>query len=169
MTSRGRPLREWLGRLPGPYNTTGVLWVNQESLVAAGVDAREVAGYRETRRMLAGQDVSLHGAAQRMRSDLTVLCLAWPDLTVRSGIGWALVAASLSRSPVLPNRIRLPADDVEVLVEPWVQAGRGEDGWLFAAAGLSPAEAREQVAAEIVDTDALATLAALRGVALPVA
>lgn len=68
---------------------------------------------------------------------------------LRAGIGWALI-----------DRYDTPWE--------WQKAGLVEEGWRFAAAGLSPNEALAMIETGSVDRDRLSFMAAMRGVALPV-
>jgi hypothetical protein len=82
----------------------------------------------------------------------------WPHVSLRDSVGWALTHQALW----VPD-----AGDQGAWMLPFADVGLVEVGWLFAAAGFSPEEAVGHVKAGRVDEDALATLAVLRGVAVP--
>lgn len=76
------------------------------------------------------------------------------DLSVRDALGWLLATAQES-----------PAAKPVSFSYPWIKAGRGTDGWLYAAAGISLAEVLDPDGpAAGLDEATLRAMAALRGV-----
>lgn len=78
------------------------------------------------------------------------------DATVRDAVGWLLVAAQVG------------VVDPVALVGPWADAGLGADGWLYAAAGLTPVEAAAALADGALSSPQALVLAAVRQVVPPV-
>jgi hypothetical protein len=107
-----------------------------------------------------GTDWRVVERARFLWADLTLLASWYPQMTVRASVGWVLVQRTFSREHDVFLNDR---------AKPWVEVGLGEEGWLFDAAGVPLAEAREQIAAGTADRETLRVLAALRGVPLPVA
>jgi hypothetical protein len=170
MTSRGGSLGELMAGLPSWVDSSPGARTNRAALVSARVDPRNAQAYRDAVRSTTGRGVAVDAGADLMCTDLLVLATSWPGMSARSGIGWVLAARG-DRSLVTAQWVSetVPAVEVDDLVMPWGEAGLFEDGWLYCAAGLSPAEASVQAAAGTVDRDALRVLAALRGVPVPVA
>ena len=78
--------------------------------------------------------------------------------TVQDLIGWMLLGADTG------GRVA----DSAALAKEWADVGLGAHGWLFAAAGYCPAEARTALDTGIVDQAKARFMAALRGAPLPV-
>ena len=94
-----------------------------------------------------------------------------PRLRVRDAIGWLLVHQFSVRT--LPHgtaagRAAGLGPERGQLVQDWTAVGLGHDGWLYAAAGLSPDEAAAALADGSLDEGRAQAMAVLRGVALPV-
>lgn len=82
------------------------------------------------------------------------------NLSLATMIGWILA------SP--PDWDEMANDRWDYLpVRPWVDAGLGNSGWLYAAAGLHPAEALACMRDGSLTAQDAAVLAALRGVPVP--
>jgi hypothetical protein len=79
-----------------------------------------------------------------------------PDLSVRAAIAWAMVANERENGAPI------------ALLREWIKVGLGEIGWMFAAAGFSPAEVNGGLDAGTVTSKDALMLASLRGAALPV-
>ena len=77
-------------------------------------------------------------------------CAIYPGHTVRSMLGWSLVKVG-------------PHTRAE-----WADVGIAEDGWLYAAAGFTAAEALAMRSAGALDPAQAAMMAGLRGARLPV-
>ncbi|MDT0213918.1 hypothetical protein Q9R29_08460 [Rothia sp. ARF10] len=142
------PMSRAVGDAPG-------VRVGIRAVVASGVPRANLDTYWAV--LHPGMRVTAR-AARTLGEDLHRLSLRWLEVTLRAGIGWCIVQAALCDRDLWSSRR---------LVATWAGEGLGEHGWLFATAGVSVDEARPLVAAGVVDEDALAMLAALRGVALP--
>lgn len=79
-----------------------------------------------------------------------------PFLSLGAMVGWLAVEGSLTGT-----------DDPFGQVFAWAKAGMGEDGWVYAGAGLTVAEALAARADGSMDRDTALVLAALRGAPLP--
>lgn len=88
-----------------------------------------------------------------------------PGCPVRDALGWALLAAS---DAIVRRRMAGVPLEVGSLTYRWRQVGLGRSGWFYAAAGLTPGEARAGLDAGGLDEQVMAAMAALRGVPLPV-
>lgn len=100
---------------------------------------------------------------------VTVLMMAgdaavFAGLSLRAMVGWLLAIDPADRAD------RGLDEDWAALrgVQPWLDAGLGEDGWRYAAAGLSVAEALGAIKAGSMTDQDLAVMAALRGRRTPV-
>ena len=107
---------------------------------------------------------AVHGSAfaARPNAATTNLRIAvqarFSGFTLRAAVGWLLVEPSMH-----PDAEFCVRDHVNE----YARAGLGEQGWLYAAAGLSPGEAVAVRAAGSVRATDLRVMAGLRGVPLP--
>jgi hypothetical protein len=155
-----------MGRLPGHGSDRSGLRVTRDDLVASGVHAQDVQAYADIARGSTGEFLRLDECANGLCTDLLVLAMAWPEMSVRAALGWVLVSRSdPTAAPVAPGDDEA-WDGVASVAAPWAGVGRVEDGWLFAAAGVALQEVGAGVCAE--SPGSLAVLAALRDVPLPV-
>ena len=76
----------------------------------------------------------------------------WPDLLLRDAVGWMMSATTNLGVGAPWNR-----EYVRRYVLPWAQAGMLADGWVYAAAGLTPGEET------VLGPDQVRLMAALRG------
>lgn len=99
-------------------------------------------------------------AARHLQMQLALLARNGPPVTLRVALRWTLaLEAATGRSLSLSDWVNEWWDpDCPALVD---------DGWLFDAAGFTPAEAAAVCAAGPVDRAALTAMAALRGAGLP--
>jgi hypothetical protein len=126
------------------------------ALIESGIPEGDVDAYRALLGEHWAPAIAPGGAASLLLWDLETLHQEWPTMTLRSALGWSLVGAfTFGVEPYA----------LEALVRPWVDEGMVEDGWVFAAAGLSVPEARDVRDAQA--WDAVFVLAGLRGVPLP--
>lgn len=133
------------------------LQVEDSWLVASGVAGRAVREYRAAMDTHP-DDGSLTGvliADDRMRARLQALAANFPEMTLAEAVGWVLVAVHLNRHWFIPQ--------VLAFVNRWVQAGLGRDAMVYAAAGLTPEEARRVAADKTITLDQVRAMAALRG------
>lgn len=120
--------------------------------VRAGLGVADLFGLGSAARLRLGQygrpngtALSVQSAASRVLSFLSLGAL----------VGWLTVEGSFT------------GGDRFERVHAWAQAGLGEDGWLYAAAGFSPAEAQVGLADGSLDAGRARVLAVLRGAVLP--
>lgn len=145
-------LRDWL--------PTGRVAVRSESvrklLVASGISPVDLAAWQRAVGAQEGEP-----AAYALALDLLGLGQRFPDLTVRSALGWCLLVAHRSApDPISAN--------VSFEVTAWAERGLVEVGWLFEAAGIGPDEAGRVVRADDeAEWDAVRLLAGLSGVPQP--
>lgn len=127
----------------------------REDLVAAGVSDADVDLFAD-RLTQAPLHPNLPTLAMEGRPSHLGLSLFWiaesfPDLTVTAAVRWLIVCEWLE-------------EPAPIEIEPWVQAGLGEDGWAYLAAGLTPTEALAVAQpGSLPDADRVRALAALRG------
>lgn len=128
-------------------------------LEASGVPRDDLALYART----IWPDMDVDGtAAWALALDLLALADHFPQMSVHSGIGWSLLSAHRN-GEVMDNYVTVLA------AQPWHDAGLGERGWLFEAAGMGMVEAQNVVRSGALHVWAsLRTMAALRGMPLPV-
>lgn len=149
--SRGRPqswAQEW---------GQGGLHAEPDHLYDAGVAATDLAAFAQWEMARWGGLADPQAAAGLVR---TLLCLRHlaPVLSLRAGVGWALIGATI-RGTAHINAVEF--------CEPWQRRGLAETGWLFQSAGLTRNETATMVADAQVPEDALRAMAVLRGTPVP--
>lgn len=154
------PLALWLAVVRAAYRDSHRA---AEPLVAGGMALADVVGFArvdgaDPHELLVFTDVRLMDALADLAASAEV------DLGVRDALGWVLVhtAACPQDEPDAPVATRVD------LVQAWASVGLGQEGWVYAAAGLAPAEATAGIATGVLDAGQAQVMAALRGAVLPV-
>lgn len=156
------PLTEWLGPVRGGYRDATE---PSEPLVAAGMALADVVAFvnacepRDSTDLLVMSDVNL-------LTTLVNLARATPvPLGVRDALGWVLVCGAAASGRTRPVADRHAT--VEDVVGLWAAVGLAARGWVFTAAGFSPAEAAARVEDGSLDEARATVMAALAGAVLP--
>lgn len=172
LTSRASPpvpgsLQAWVAALPDAAPPDAPF--DAAALVRSGVPETDLDAYSAA--LWPGQPVNEFAAAA-LAKDLRTLAGRWPRMTLRSGLGWALLVGG--RHGIAAGSKAVPAT-----AAPWVKQGMGETGWLFEAAGIGLVDAAAILteAGAVEDEaplpgaserwDAVRVMAALSGMPLP--
>jgi hypothetical protein len=108
----------------------------------------------ERRRTLHHPETDANFAAAFVFGSLARLLTTAPDLSVRDALGYEFVS----------QQVRAGSNGPTLIYTMWDDVGHGADGWLLTAAGVQVDEVENGL---VVDRDAVAALAGLRGMTLP--
>jgi hypothetical protein len=148
--STDEPVSSWIQRLVetnGAERFTGLVQIAEFGVAPS--DAYALSRRRD------GAPFPPGGVADQLPYWLGRIATQCPRVGVRDAIGWTLAIGFTWAARAS-------------LMSPWIRLGAGADRWVYAAAGITPAEYAEATAAGTLTSDQARLLAGLRGVTLPV-